>query len=173
MAVRRKRRDLQYRVSPYELYRQYSTYAPGKADRVGIYKVSADGRTIDKLTSYDWLVPSRRTVTAFSPSPDATKIAVLATLHDSSYYGDAYKHEIWVMNSDGSNMKLLDSLPFENDYVYKKRYQVEAAAGEDNKYILRWNPDNKTIAYGVTWWEGTANWPAADNYWVTARGKRL
>ena len=73
-------------------------------------------------------------------NPDGKKIAYLSYSGDFGWFGDTEKNyedssQIWVMNADGSDKQLLQSIPFPYGVIWSD---------------LNWNPDGSKLAFGWT-----------------------
>ena len=73
-------------------------------------------------------------------SPDGKKIAYISYSGEFGWFGDLEKNYedsslIWVMNADGSDKQLLQSIPFPYGVIWSD---------------LNWNPDGSKLAFGWT-----------------------
>jgi Tol biopolymer transport system component/subtilase family serine protease/flagellar hook assembly protein FlgD/prenyltransferase beta subunit len=158
----------------YLSYTPYSTYYEPEVDRPGLYKVSVDGKIIEKLITTEWLVRSNRTITSFAPSPDGSQIALTTSVHAKYLYSSLqpYKDEVWVLNSDGSNLRLLDTVVSEPDGISKNRTKIIINTSIVGPKGIAWSPDNQTIAYTVVSWNGSSGVPP-DIYGTLPKTKSL
>ena len=98
-----------------------------------IWVMNVDGSNMRQLTNSSGSMWGRW-------SPDGKKIAYLSYSGDFGWFGDTEKNyedssQIWVMNADGSDKQLLQSIPFPYGVIWSD---------------LNWNPDGSKLAFGWT-----------------------
>jgi TolB protein len=99
-----------------------------------IWVMNPDGSGKGKLTRNAKVRPW------FEWSPDGRKIAYVSTDIDFALGLKHNKSEIWVMNSDGSNKKLL--------------LRIAANGGNMDIHQIKWKPDSSEIAFEIRGFSG-------------------
>ena len=112
----------------YEIWGRYSYSGE-------IWVMNPDGSGKRKLTRNAKVRPW------FDWSPDGREIAYVSTDIDSTLGLKHSKSEIWVMNADGSNKKLL--------------LRIAANGGNMDIPQIKWKPDSSEIAFGIRGFSGS------------------
>ncbi|MBI5101748.1 MAG: discoidin domain-containing protein, partial [Nitrospirae bacterium] len=106
-----------------------------------------------------------RHILSFVPSPDAQKIAII-TLKEWTTISSKSISELWVIDIDGRNLKLLDSIDSSPEctdpgaLLQCQNSVAESASIADGvrhlkeNTVLEWAPDSETITYPVIRWHG-------------------
>ena len=118
----------------------------------GLYKMSPDGQDITKIITWESLGLSYNLHLGFNrviPSPDGKKVAIAFKKWNDDT--DLWESELWVVDTDGRNLTLLDS-----DEGYYSEFTISG-----------WSPDSSYIAYTLS--DGEAYW----HEWIWIEQKLL
>lgn len=107
----------------------------------GLYAVAADGEDIRRIIPWEWSEKVDPTydyiIRDHALSPDGEKVAIVLWKDDRYQWGGGLR-QLWVVDRDGRNLKLLDS--------YEEVYQPYFRAVEG----VYWAPDSTNLLYTVS-----------------------
>ncbi len=168
----------------------------------GLYTVSPDGQDILRIVPWEWSDQDAKYSYSIDKeiSPDGNQVlVVLKKWEKFDWYSTLVLSQLWVVDKDGRNLRLLDSydssvnkwierggwLPDSKQLAYSvsselwliksdgaDKVKIDSTAGGGLGYH-KWSPDGKKMIYEYITYDETGSWDCRLELINTAGGKRV